>query len=382
MMDISVARVVEWLTRLVQIPSVGPENAGPRSGPSSEAALAAALGEWFTQFGAQVEYEEVFPGRPNLYAMWPNPDSDRWLAVDIHTDTVGVETMQGDPFDGRVADGRVYGRGSVDTKATLAILLTILEALQQQGQRLNFNLLISAPVAEETGVIGAPVFARWVRRQSFKLDQLIVAEPTLCAPVHGHRGSVGIILEIEGVAAHSAQPQFGKNAIVGAASVIHALDAHHQQLIAVPPTPLGTGTATVTVINGGQAHNIVPDRCRLNVDRRLTLGEVPEAAAQVIHERAQAATSLPVSLTIKHQFYPFYQSAEADLVGQLAVWSGRAPEVVGYGTDAAFYDGLARECVVFGPGSIEQAHRDVEWVEITELEKALGIYGKWLGMGV
>ena len=229
-------------------------------------------------------------------------------------------------------------------------------------------------------MIGAPVFARWVRQQSFKLDQLIVAEPTLCAPVHGHRGSVGIILEIEGVAAHSAQPQFGKNAIVGAASVIHALDAHHQQLIAVPPTPLGTGTATVTVINGGQAHNIVPDRCRLNVDRRLTLGEVPEAAAQVIHERAQAATALPVSLTIKHQFYPFYQSAEADLVGQLATWSGRAPEVVGYGTDAAFYDGLARECVVFGPGSIEQAHRDVEWVEISELEQAARLYLRWLGV--
>ncbi len=373
------ANVLNWLTRLVQIPSVGPENAGTRSGPGGEAALAARLTEWFTAFGAEVQEEAVFPGRPNVYAMWRGT-SDRWLAVDIHTDTVGVETMQGDPFDGRVADGRVYGRGAVDTKATLAILLALLEGLHQQGQRLAHNLLICAPVAEETGVQGAPAVAAWVRRQAFKLDQLIVAEPTLCAPVYGHRGSVGILVDVEGVAAHSAQPQFGKNAIVGAASIIQALDGLHQELVAAPPTPLGTGTATVTIINGGQAHNIVPDRCRMSVDRRLTLGEDPEVATQLILERARAATTLPVNLTLKHQLTPFYQPADTPLVGQLAAWSGRAPEVVGYGTDASFYNGLARECVVFGPGSIEQAHRDVEWVEIAELETALGIYGKWLGI--
>jgi acetylornithine deacetylase/succinyl-diaminopimelate desuccinylase-like protein len=372
--------VIDWLTRLVQIPSVGPENAGPRSGPSSEKALADQLTAWFSTFGGRVEQEEVLPGRPNVYAIWRNPQADRWLAVDVHTDTVGVETMQGDPFDGRVADDRVYGRGAVDTKATLAILLALLESLHQRGGRLGFNLLISAPAAEETGVLGAPVFARWMRRQAFKLDQLIVAEPTLCAPVHGHRGSVGLLLEVEGVAAHSAQPQFGKNAIVGAAHIIQAVDAYHQHLTALPPTPLGNGTATVTIINGGQAHNIVPDRCRLSIDRRLTLGEDPEAAAQALTEAVKAATPLPINMTVKHQFKPFYQPADTPLVGQLAAWSGRPPEVVGYGTDAAFYEGLARECVVFGPGSIEQAHRDIEWVAVAELTKALMIYQRWWGL--
>jgi acetylornithine deacetylase/succinyl-diaminopimelate desuccinylase-like protein len=378
--SVSVDRVTSWLTRLVQIPSIGPENAGPRSGPSTEAALAAQLASWFAAFGATVEQEEVFPGRPNVVAVWHNPTSDRWLAVDAHTDTVGVETMEGDPFDGRLADGRVYGRGAVDTKATFAVLLALLENLHQSGQRLPHNLLISAPVAEETGIWGAPVFARWMQQQPYKLDELIIAEPTLCTPVHGHRGSAGIILEVEGVAAHSAQPHLGRNAIVAAASVIQALDAHHQDLVARPPTPLGTGTATVTLINGGQAHNIVPDRCRLNVDRRLTLGEDADHTIQVIHQIAQAAAPFPVHMTVKHRLAPFYDSPASHLVQQLAAWSGRSPQVVGYGTDASHYTGLARESAIFGPGSIDQAHRDVEWVSVAELERALRIYEQWLGI--
>src|SRR6188474_2289775 len=113
-MVVETQQVVEWLSRLVQIPAVGPANAGPRAGVPGELRLANQLTEWFQQYGATVEHEEVFPGRPNVYAIWRGT-SNRWLAVDVHMDTVGVETMEGDPFDGRVADGRVYGRGAVDT---------------------------------------------------------------------------------------------------------------------------------------------------------------------------------------------------------------------------------------------------------------------------
>src|SRR5512141_1277369 len=96
-------RLAAWLSRLVQIPSVTPYQAGPRAGQPGEGRLAAQLSEWFTALGGQVHRDEVLPDRPNIYAIWRGM-SDRWLAIDAHMDTVGVEQMAGDPFSGHIAD--------------------------------------------------------------------------------------------------------------------------------------------------------------------------------------------------------------------------------------------------------------------------------------
>ena len=113
-----------------------------------------------------------------------------------HIDSVGVETMIGDPFDGRLENGRLYGRGSVDTKASLAVVLALLEEMQGPGKVLKPNSGGLRPSDEETGCGGAPVFARWVHRRGLKLDQLLVAEPTMCAPIYGHKGACNVVIEI------------------------------------------------------------------------------------------------------------------------------------------------------------------------------------------
>lgn len=375
--------ITSWLTRLVRIPSMGPANVGARSGPCSEAALAAQLAAWFAAFGAQVETQEVYPGRPNVYALWRSTDGDDapWLAVDIHMDTVSVESMVGDPFDGRVEDGRVYGRGAVDTKATFAVLLALLESLNAQGRALPHNLLICASADEETGAQGAAVFRDWVRARRLHLHQLIVAEPTLCSPVYGHKGTVGVVVEIQGMPVHSSRPEAGQNAIHAAAPVITAMAAEHERLRAAPATTaLGTGALSVTLIGGGQAINIIPDRCTLTIDRRLTAGEDAEVEFERITALARESCPLPVTTRALHRLQPFYQSPETPLVDQICEWAGSTPDVAGYASNAWAYDGLADEVVVFGPGSIEQAHRDVEWVEIAELERAARVYARWLGV--
>ena len=96
----------QWLARLVQIPSVTPLHAGPRAGQAGEGRIAAQLAQWFGELGAEVILEDAHPNRPNVYAIWRNPASDRWIALDCHTDTVGVEQMPGDPFSGEIRDGR------------------------------------------------------------------------------------------------------------------------------------------------------------------------------------------------------------------------------------------------------------------------------------
>lgn len=366
-----------WLSKLVQIPSVSPAQAGPRAGVSGEAAIAQQLATWFRELGAEVEDEEVLPNRPNVYAIIPGR-SDRWLAVEVHTDTVGVEGMISDPFSGAVKDGRVYGRGAVDNKATLAILLALLEEMHASGVRPAANLLIAATIDEEVGTAGAPAGAAWLKRQGITIDQMIVAEPTRCTPIHGHKGVVRLAFTVQGQATHSSQPQLGQNAIVGAAAIVDVLQQEHERLQGLPPTPLGTPTLSVTLIEGGTGINVVPDRCTVSIDRRVVDGEDAQGIATALQRLVEAASPLPLRTRPLTLINAFYQPPESPLVSKLMAWAGHPAHVAPYGTNAWAYREVVRECVVFGPGSIDQAHGAEEWVAVAELEKAAAIYKRWL----
>lgn len=372
-------QLATWLTRLVQIPSVSPAQAGPRAGAPGEGAIAAAVAQWFAALGGEVHTEAVLPNRPNVYGIWRG-HSDRWLAVDVHTDTVGVEQMTGEPFSGVVRDGNVYGRGAVDDKATLAVLLAVLEQLQQSGQPPAANLLIAATVDEEVGATGAPAAAAWIRRQGITVDELIVAEPTLCTPIYGHKGVVRLALTVQGKAAHSSQPYLGHNAIVAAAQVIMGLQAEHDRLQTLEPTPLGNPMLTVTLVDGGTGINVVPDACTVALDRRVVVGEKAAVVAAGLQALAQQHCFLPLTTKELMRLDAFYQPPAAALLRNLVAWSGQRPEVAPYGTNAWAYQAVAQQCVVFGPGSIDQAHGAEEWVSLDELAKAATIYARWWGV--
>jgi acetylornithine deacetylase/succinyl-diaminopimelate desuccinylase-like protein len=379
-------QLAEWVGRLVRIPSVNPAQAGPRAGEAGEGRIAAQVAAWFADLGAEVCREEVLPGRPSVYGVWRrgaggNEAGERWVALDVHVDTVGVEQMTGDPFDGRVANGRVWGRGAVDTKASLGVALAVLEALRASGRRPAPNLLVAATVDEESGGNGARAFADWARRQEFALDQLMVAEPTGCAPVYAHKGAVRLQFTVAGRAAHSSQPHLGQNAISGAALVVLALAAEAERLRAAPAaTALGPPALTVTRIEGGRGMNVVPDACVVWADRRMVPGEDGEAVTAALRALAESAGSLPVTTRLLRQFDPFSQDPASPWLRRLAGWSGQAPATVPYGTNAWAYGGLARETVVLGPGSIDQAHGEEEWVEVAELEKLADLYARWWGV--
>jgi len=375
----SANQITDWLGRLVQIPSVSPAQAGPRAGEPGEGRLAGQVGEWFRQFRGEVYTDEALPGRPNTFGIWRGA-SDRWLAVDVHLDTVSVEQMTGDPFSGHAADGKVHGRGAVDTKATLAIVLALLETMQANGQRPTANLLIAATVDEEVGALGAPAAAEWMRRQGFLVDELIVAEPTLCAPIHGHRGVVRLDFTIEGKAAHSSQPHMGQNAVIAAAQLALALQTEHERLERLPTVGLGHGALTVTILNGGTGINVVPPFAHLALDRRVVDGEQASAVVAQLEALARHHCPLPLTMNIQKQIDAFYQPSDSSLVRQLSQWTGEAAETAPYGTNAWAYADVAAQRVVFGPGSIDQAHGAVEWVAISELERAAAVYARWWGL--
>jgi acetylornithine deacetylase/succinyl-diaminopimelate desuccinylase-like protein len=369
--------LAEWTSRLVQIPSVTPRQVSPRAGIPGEAKIAEAVAGWFEALGGEVEVETVSEGRPNVYGIWRG-HSDQWAAVDVHTDTVAVEQMLGDPFDGRIEDGRIYGRGAVDNKATLGMILALLEEMQRTGRKPGPNLLIAATVDEETGGSGAAACEAWVRHKGLALDQLLVAEPTLCAPAFGHKGGARVEFEVHGKTAHSAQAHLGQNAVTAAAHLIVAFEQEGNRFRTLPPeTPVGVPTLTVTIVQGGLGFNVVPDRCRVVVDRRSVPGEQIDEIIVELERFATANCPLPVSIANAGGFRAFYQSPDSPWIQQLAEWSGHEAIPVPYGTNAWTYDGLAKETVVMGPGSIDQAHGEVEWIEIAEIEKMSQIYARW-----
>jgi acetylornithine deacetylase/succinyl-diaminopimelate desuccinylase-like protein len=323
--------------------------------------------------------DEVLPGRPNVYATIPGRSSRR-ACLDVHTDTVSVEHMVGDPFDGRLEDGRVWGRGALDTKASLGVALALFEDWRRAGLRPECEVLVVGTISEEGGgMVGAEAFRGWAEAQGVAIDEMVVAEPSRLRPVHGHKGGVGLELTVLGESAHTATPHLGRNAVEAAAAVVQALQREHERLQGLEPrTELGNGTLTVTGIEGGTGGNIVPDRCRIRVGRRIVPFEDPAAVTEGLVALAEAACPLPVEVDVLHPgSAAFYQPRDSAFLEDLARWSGRAPTVVPYGTNALKYEGLAGGLAVFGPGAIEDAHKATECISVDELAALAAVYTRW-----
>ena len=364
---------------------MNPLQAGPTSGTDGEVALSAWLAERAAELGGDVTVDEIVDGRNNVYARFQG-QTDRVITVDVHLDTVGVEHMTDPAFDGRIEDDRVYGRGSVDTKASLAIVLSVLEEMKASGETPVPTLNVVGTVAEEMGgLIGAAGYRDWLQQHGSRIDQMIVAEPTMCAPVHGHKGGVGLEVTVHGHAAHSSKPHLGQNAISGAARIIAAIDAEQERLDSTPPpTAVGNGSVAVLEVNGGVARNIIPPHCDLFTGRRCAPGEDPNVVFEQLSALMRdAAHPLKTDIAMANGFAAaaFYQDPDAELIQMLAGLAGTQPDVASYGSNALQYAEVASEIVVFGPGSIDQAHQAIEWIDIAEIDKAAAIYRTLLRAG-
>ena len=276
-MEVSAADLAESVAALVRIPSVNPLHTGAKAqaaGELGEATIAGHLADRFAALGAsEVVLDEAAEGRPNVYGFFPGR-TDRIVVVDVHMDTVTVEHMTEEPFDGRIEDGYVCGRGALDTKASMGVMMALLAAWQRAGVRPEPTVLLVGSIAEEAGgMMGARRFREWADERGLTVDQMIIAEPTDLAPIHGHKGAAVLQVTTHGVAAHTSRPHLGKNAIYAMAKVIAAYEAEHERLQTLTPeTELGHSTITVAMIEGGTGGNVVPASCTIQVGQRV----VPE----------------------------------------------------------------------------------------------------------
>ena len=368
----------EVTARLADLVAINSVNASLSGGPG-EQAMADYVAQAARAMGADVELHEVEPGRPNVLARIDRR-RPRTLMFECHLDTVGLAPMP-DALNPRIEGGRLYGRGSADPKGSLAAMLSVMESAAADAA-FPVNVWLAGSMDEEITMRGSRALAE--RRPA--VDAVIVGEPTNLQPIVAHKGVLRWRVRTAGVAAHSATPERGRNAIFDMQTVIGALRAGIEPGLARSSHPrLGAATWSVGVIAGGEAVNVVPDACQIDCDRRLLPGEDPDAVLAEVDRAIDEARQADVGLRVEREapyvhVSPMETGADEPVVRatvRALTKTGRDPTLaaVAYATDAAMLASIGGlPAVVLGPGDIAQAHTNNEWIELAELEAAVGLY--------
>ncbi|MEU6144073.1 M20 family metallopeptidase [Streptomyces sp. NPDC047081] len=355
------------LQDLVRLPSVNPRG-GP--GDGGETAVAGYVRDWLQRHGVQAELHEVLPGRCNVVAVVPGRREEAVL-LESHLDTVEVDGMTVPPYDGVVRGGRLYGRGACDAKGPLAAFMLAAAELAL-GETPLHTVVLAGVCDEEHDYRGVVHLLERLRDRRFV--GAVVGEPTGLVLAVAHKGVVRYTVRTTGRAGHSSRPEEAVNAISLMAPVLAHLTATPP---AIAPHPLlGPATRSVTRIRGGTGPNVIPGTCEADVDRRTLPGEEPDAVwEQDRAELAALGAELDPPFIVDFALDTPADSAVVSALCTALAADGRPTDIAGmpFATDASKIARAGVPTVVFGPGSILDAHSADESVDLAEVEAAARI---------
>jgi acetylornithine deacetylase len=366
--------LLNMINALISAPSV---SSADRSLDQGNLAVIEHLASWLKDSGFSVDVMPL-PGdktKANLIATLGSGTGG--LVLSGHTDTVPYDEgkWQHDPFSLTRDNERLYGLGTADMKAFLALAVEASRGLQASD--LQEPLIILATADEETSMAGAKAL---VDRNLPRARHAVIGEPTGLRPVHMHKGMLMEAIRLEGHSGHSSDPALGNSALEAMYSVIGALrqwraelqDKHHDPRFAVPVPTLNLGH-----IHGGDNPNRICPECELHIDLRPLPGMELQALRQELHHRV--LNSLRDS-GIQASFKPLFDGvpametpANAAIVQLAEKLTGHSPEAVAFGTEAPYLNQLGMETVVLGPGDIAQAHQPDEYLAIDRLTPTVEI---------
>jgi acetylornithine deacetylase len=356
------------LARLIEAPSHNP--------PGDEAAAAAVLGQFLESHGIPTASREVSPGRPNLEASL-GPAGGRLLLLNGHTDTMPPGPgWTVEPYQASMAGNRVYGLGACDMKAGLAAMAGAMAAVARVGAPLNGKVLLDAVADEEGTGAGTKAALSWGRAA----DWAVITEPTDLQVARAGNGQVNFTVTFNGKAGHGSTPEAGHNAIYDAAAFASLIERQAATLAGHAHPLSGPASYNLGVITGGVRTSIIPSQCTIGVDRRLIPGQtVANARTDLQHLLDDVLAARPgarAQWSVDVEYEPFEVTDELPLC---TVLLQAAAEVCGHPlsftglratTDAVFLCQAGVPAVVFGPGSLAQAHRPDEYVEVLQLQQA------------
>jgi len=350
-----------------------------------EGAAADFVYNWLKrETSAEVFREPVRDGRENVVAVLRGTSKAHDLTYICHMDTMPVgerADWRYDPLGAEIIDGKLYGRGSCDMKAGLAAAMIAFREISRRGAPLKYDFQLIATVDEENTMAGGEQTVKdgYVNENSYVCD----AEPTDSRIQMGHKGKTWFVLHTKGKTCHASTPQEGADAIAAMAEIITRVN---RKLRALPPHPeMGPCTAAFGTIQGGWNPYIVPDRCEASLDLRLVPPVTNEQSValvdEAIREGLAACPGVTCEYTITARRPPIERDEGAFLLAELRaaiveVTGGELPVTFfpGY-TDTAVIAALTgcKNCVSFGPGSLEQAHRPNEFVPCEEITRSAAV---------
>jgi len=356
------------LASLVGINSINPSLV---PGAAGEADIARFVKGWLDERAILAEVHDAAPNRPSVIARVPGKGGGRSLLLNAHLDTVGVDGMS-DPFNPRIEDGRMYGRGTYDMKAGMAACMLALADIRP-GE-LAGDVLLAAVADEEHASLGVQDVL-----QRMRADAAIVTEPTSLQVCIAHKGFSWHEIITSGRAAHGSQPQFGIDAIAHMGRVLNRLEALQAELRQRAPHPLlGHGSLHASLISGGQELSSYPATCTLQLERRTLPAE---DIASVEHEidgflAALAAEDPQFQARQRTTLLrpPFCVSENEAIVltllSEASVVLGTTPATFGasFWMDAAFLAAAGIPTVAFGPHGAG-AHAIDEWVDLYSVDQ-------------
>jgi succinyl-diaminopimelate desuccinylase len=356
------------------------ENPG---GTEDEAAAVAS--DVLAGIGAEPAIVRGEAGRPSVVARIGG-DERPALAWNGHLDTVpagAADTWSHPPFAGIVEGGRLMGRGAADMKGPVASALAAATAIARAGIELGGSFVLHLAADEElAGVHGTQVL--W---QQGLLDQdaAIVGEPSELQLGLAERGGCWMTLTAHGKAAHGSTPHLGVNAITSMARLLPRLG---EALPDLEHPLVGRPTVNAALIEGGSAPNVVPDRCAVDVDRRVIPGENdPEAVrahfVRLIADLKRDDPTIDIDVEVREWTDAAEAPADSAIAAvaraAVAAETGAVPADRGFTgiTDARFYiNEAAIPTVILGPGSLTVAHTADEWIAVDELVTAARAYAR------
>src|SRR5437899_1624513 len=346
------------ISELVAIESVNPDLVASGSG---ETAIAQFVASWLRDAGLDVEIVEPVPGRPSVVGVKRGSGGGKSLMLNAHMDTVGAGGMK-DAFTPVVRDGRVYGRGAYDMKASLAaIMLTAREAPKLKG-----DLIVTAVADEEVASLGTSAVL-----EKYRADYAIVTEPTELRLCVAHKGFVWLEVEKTGVAAHGSRSDLGVDAIAHMGPILNGVLDLNRRLHKGPRHGLlGTGSIHASLIEGGQEMSTYPARCVAKLERRTVPGEDGASVLREIEDLSppHSPGRARVGARVVLERPPSEVAPNHPLSRAVAQVAGD-PVIIGvaYWMDMALLNAAGIPCVAYGPEG-EGEHADGEWVDVASVQ--------------
>ena len=376
-------QLLEMIGQLIAIPSVSSTHADI---DTSNQAVINLLANWLNDLGfnCQIVPSSAGPNnekKVNLIS-WIGPDEDEGndgLVLSGHSDTVNFDQVgwNSDPFKATERDNKLYGLGTADMKAFLA--LAIEAAKEFKNKKLKQRLTIVATADEESSMKGAKAIAQLYQKQNKQLAKYcIIGEPTDLTPIHQHKGIFMEAIRLRGQSGHSSNPKLGNNALEGMRVVLNELEEFKQELAStysnddfIIPVP----TLNFGHIHGGDNPNRICADCELHIDIRPLPGMKISSLRDDLHQRVLKRTD-PLGLNV--EFNALFEGAPAfktdknsKIVQLTQQLSNKKPSTVAFATEGPYFNSIGMETVVLGPGSIDQAHQQNEYLSLEAIQPTI-----------